>query len=147
MAIHSSHHPIDIGVHRIVQMAMATLVQEQADDGAWHHAFDMGVMPDAQTAIFLYLLGHTDPAWTQAIFRRIRCTQRVDGSWGVFPDAPGDLSTTVECYYALSLYAAWQGHETERTAAEAFICQKGGLQACRNLTKVVLAIGGRSRLG
>lgn len=142
MAIHSSHHPIDTGVHRIVQRAMAALLQEQADDGAWHHAFDMGVMPDAQTAIFLHLLGHADPPWTQALLQRLRGTQRSDGSWGVFPDAPGDVSTTVECYYALSLYAAWQDYEKERTAAEAFIVQKGGLNACRNLTKVVLAIGG-----
>ena len=35
--------------------------------------------------------------------RWIRSQQRVDGSWGDFPGAPGTLSTTVEAWVALRL--------------------------------------------
>lgn len=129
-------------LHRVVRTAVTNLIREQADDGAWHHAFDMGIIPDAKTAIFLHLLGHVDIGWTPALLARIRATQRLDGSWGVYPDAPGDLSTTVGCHYALSLHAGWGEMEQGRTMSEAFIRQAGGPTACRNLTKAILALGG-----
>ncbi|MCY0874950.1 MAG: hypothetical protein OWT28_01510 [Firmicutes bacterium] len=134
------------GIHSsiayVIKESMNSLLAEQSPDGAWHHGFEMGVMPDAQTAIFLYVLGHTDPSWLDGLLGRIAQAQHADGSWGPYDGASGDLSTTVECYYALAIYQRWVGRECEQRHAESFILKNGGLRGCRNLTKVLLAIGG-----
>lgn len=135
---HRDPAPLD----QVITAAMAHLLREQLPDGAWPHGFEMGVMPDAQTAIFLYLLGYSDVQWTQGLIQRILETQNMDGSWGPYEGAAGDVSTTVECYYALTLYDAWQSQSPLRLQAAAFIRAAGGLTACRNLTKVLLASGG-----
>ncbi len=126
----------------VIEDAKKVLLQEQSLDGSWLHGCEMGVMPDAQTAIFLYLLGQQDTAWTDGLLIRVLGMQRADGSFGSYENAKGDLSTTVECYYALMLYEAWNNYTDEMQRAEQFIMRNGGVRACRNLTKVLLAIGG-----
>ncbi|MCY0900914.1 MAG: hypothetical protein OWU32_01845 [Firmicutes bacterium] len=126
----------------LIDAALATLLHEQEVDGSFPHGFDMGVMPDAQTVIFLTLLDFRDALWTRALLGRLIDLQRADGSWGPYEGAPGDLSTTVECYYALALHDAWRLQPQARIAAEQWITGAGGIHACRNLTKVLLAIGG-----
>lgn len=144
MGYHIHQSAVDRGVvvQRIIQKAVTSLLNEQATDGSWQHGFEMGIMPDAQTASFLYLLNYRDPIWIQGLIDRMRETQNTDGSWSPYPDSPGDLSTTVECYYAMTLYDAWDEYPDERLATEQFILRSGGLKACRNLTKMLLAIGG-----
>lgn len=143
MAIHMPKLAIDKGLgQRVIQEAVASLLGDQAADGAWPHGIEMGAMPDAQTAVFLYLLDQRDPDWTRGLVRRMLETQNPDGSWSPYLGAQGDLSTTVECHYALTLYHVWSAHSERRLDAEQFILRSGGLAACRNLTKVLLAIGG-----
>lgn len=122
--------------------AVERLIESQSPGGFWTDCFDTGCMPDAQTAVYLHQLGVDDPAWTTPLLSRILSTQREDGSWGVYPGDDGDLSTSVECYYALQVYGGWHGHVEEKHLAEQFILRQGGLKRCRNLTKMLLAIGG-----
>lgn len=143
MNTHTLRSPIDTdAIHCVIQDAISALLKEQTADGSWRYGFEMGVTPDAQTAIFLYLLDYPDVKWTQSLLIRLLALQNPDGSWGSHEGAVGDLSTTVECYYALHLYDGWSSFPRERAAAERFILQSGGIHACRNLTKVILAIGG-----
>jgi len=127
---------------RVIEAALATLLSEQRVDGSFPHGFDMGVMPEAQTAIFLSLLDYKDAQWTRSLLNRVIESQRPDGSWGPYAGSPGDLSTTVECYYALALHDGWGFQPQGQLAAEQWISRAGGINACRNLTKVLLAIGG-----
>lgn len=122
--------------------AVKRLIDSQSMRGCWTDCFDTGSMPDAQTAIYLHLLGVDDPEWTKPLLSRVLSTQRADGSWGVYPGDEGDLSTSVECYYALQLYGRWDNYIERKRLATQFIHRNGGLKRCRNLTKMVLAIGG-----
>ncbi|BCJ85036.1 prenyltransferase/squalene oxidase repeat-containing protein [Effusibacillus dendaii] len=125
-----------------IKLAVQRLKDSQSSEGCWTDCFDTGVMADAHTAICLFLLDVSDPEWIEPLLNRILAAQRVDGSWGVYPGDEGDLSTTVECYYALDLYHCWFDHRERQELAKQFILQHGGLRKCRNLTKVILAIGG-----
>jgi sporulenol synthase len=128
---------------RVLEDGLERLVASQAQDGSWQHAFDTGVMPDAQTAIGLYLLGEQAWDWVRPLLVRLQAMQEEHGGWSVYPGDGGDLSTTVECYYALTLWRAWPvGSELAKCRAEKFIRERGGLRKCRNLTKTWLAVGG-----
>ncbi|GLG02325.1 squalene--hopene cyclase [Alicyclobacillus hesperidum subsp. aegles] len=129
-------------VDAAVKSACVQLLQHQGADGAWTDCFDTGMMPNAQTVISLYLIGYRDATWTAPLVRAIRKHQREDGSWGLFPGGAGDLSTTVECFYALELMKAWAPDDAPRVRAKAWIARHGGVRRCRNLTKMFLAVGG-----
>ena len=122
--------------------AIANLQTTQNRHGAWEECFDTGVMSDAQTVISLYLLGVSNRQWTDPILHKIESSQRENGSWGVYPGDEGDLSTTVECYYALALKGRWASRPCQQALAKNFIRRRGGLHQCRNLTKMFLAVGG-----
>jgi squalene-hopene/tetraprenyl-beta-curcumene cyclase len=71
----------------------------------------------------------------------LRC-QRGDGSWGQYYGAPGDLSTSVECYFALKLGGMSPSQEPLRKA-RSFILSQGGLPRVRVFTKIWLALFGQ----
>lgn len=128
-------------IDEIITKAARHLMDRQEPDGYWSECFDTGVMADAQTLISLALLGISDPDWAEPLLLRIRSHQRWDGSWGVHPEDEGDLSTTVECYYALTLYQRWPTFDAERQT-RSYILSHGGLTRYRNLTRIFLAVGG-----
>ena len=72
----------------------------------------------------------------------IRRRQREDGSWGMYYGSPGDLSTSVECYFALKLMGA-QPTEPSMVRAREFILSKGGIPKARVFTKIWLALFGQ----
>ena len=74
--------------------------------------------------------------------RHILQRQRSDGTWGQFYDAPGDLSTSTECYFALKL-AGYSANEPFMRKARDFIVAKGGVPKTRVFTKIWLALLGQ----
>ena len=67
--------------------------------------------------------------------------QKDDGSWGLAPDYPGDVSVSVETYLALKiLQIAPESPAMQR--ARAFILSVGGLAKVRMLTRICLATFG-----
>ena len=69
-------------------------------------------------------------------------TQRADGTWGQYYDAPGDLSTSIECYFSLKLAGVSLDEPFMRKARE-FILSKGGVPKARVFTKIWLALFGQ----
>ena len=65
--------------------------------------------------------------------------QREDGSWGQYFEAPGDVSTSVECYFALKL-AGISADAAEMRKAKEFILSKGGVPRVRIFTKIWLSL-------
>ncbi|WP_242392906.1 squalene--hopene cyclase [Anaeromyxobacter oryzisoli] len=67
--------------------------------------------------------------------------QKEDGSWGIAWNHPGDVSTTVESYFALRLLGV--GVEDPRLCrAERFIRDAGGIEKVRVFTRINLALFG-----
>jgi squalene-hopene/tetraprenyl-beta-curcumene cyclase len=72
----------------------------------------------------------------------IRRRQSPDGSWCMYYGAPGDLSTTIECYFALKLAGTSPSTPTMVKARD-FILANGGIPKARVFTKVWLALFGQ----
>ncbi len=71
----------------------------------------------------------------------IRSQQRADGTWTNFYGGPGDLSTTIEAYWALRLAGDPPEAEHMRIAAE-LIREQGGVARARVFTHLWLALFG-----
>lgn len=67
--------------------------------------------------------------------------QNEDGSWGIAPDHPGDVSTTAEAYFALKLLGVQPYKEPLRRARK-YILSAGGAAKVRIFTRIYLATFG-----
>jgi squalene-hopene/tetraprenyl-beta-curcumene cyclase len=114
----------------------------QHPDGYWWGEMESNPTMEAEYLMLTYFVGSDEGERWTLIANDIRRRQRDDGSWGIYYGAPGDLSTSIECYFALKL--AGVGHEEPamRLARE-FILGKGGVPKARTFTKIWLALFGQ----
>ena len=68
--------------------------------------------------------------------------QREDGSWALFFEGPGDLSTTIEAYFALKVLGV-PPTDLAMERALTFILGQGGVAESRVFTKIWLALFGQ----
>ena len=114
----------------------------QYDDGYWWGRLESNPTMEAEYLMLSFFLGKEDPVRWSKICRTILNEQKEDGSWGLYYGAPGDLSTSVECYFALKL-AGVSAESDEMTRARDFILSRGGVPKCRVFTKIWLALFGQ----
>jgi hypothetical protein len=113
--------------------------RSQFTDGFWWAELESNATMDAEYVLMTHFLGAGDPAIWGGVAQDIRGYQRDDGSWALYRGAPGDLSTTIECYFALKLTGD-AGPHLER--ARQFILAHGGLGRARVFTRIWLALCG-----
>ena len=114
----------------------------QYPEGYWWAELESNPTMEAEHLLLSYFLGHVEEDRWRKIAQDIRNRQREDGSWGMYYGAPGDLSTSVECYFALKL----SGDSIDDPAmirAKEFILSKGGVPNVRVFTKIWLALFGQ----
>ncbi|HEX4453360.1 MAG TPA: squalene--hopene cyclase [Kofleriaceae bacterium] len=116
--------------------------REQYADGFWWAELESNATMDAEYILMTHFIGVHDDAIWRGVASDIRGYQRPDGSWALYEGAPGDLSTTVECYFALKL-AGDAGPHLER--ARTFILDRGGIARTRVFTRIWLALCGEWR--
>ncbi len=117
------------------------LLSLQHESGWWRGELQTNVTMDAEDLLLREFLGIRTEAETERSTAWIRSQQRADGTWANFFEGPGDLSTTIEAYWALRLAGDDPGEEHMRIAAE-FIREQGGLPAARVFTHLWLALFG-----
>jgi squalene-hopene/tetraprenyl-beta-curcumene cyclase len=124
-----------------LERACEHLLALQNEAGWWRGELQTNVTMDAEDMLLREFLGIRTAAETERSAAWIRSQQREDGTWANFHGGPGDLSTTVEAYWALRLagYSAQEPHM--RTAAE-WVREQGGLERARVFTHVWLALFG-----
>ncbi len=129
-----------------VQAAIARtqgyLLSTQSPDGWWCGELESNVTITAEYLFLTHFLGVASTDRWAKIAAYIRDQQREDGAWGIYYDAPGDLSTTIEAYFALKLAGA-SPDEPAMRQARAFILSKGGVPRARVFTKIWLALLGQ----
>ena len=116
--------------------------QKQYQDGYWWGQLESNPTMEAEYLLLSHFLGKGDPKRWEKICNSILKSQRDDGSWGQYYQAPGDLSTSVECYFALKL----AGHSPDSlplSKARRFILSRGGIPNSRIFTKIWLALFGQ----
>ncbi len=117
------------------------LLSLQDDRGWWRGELQTNVTMDAEDILLREFLGIRRADETERSAAWIRSQQRADGTWANFFEGPGDLSTTIEAYWALRLAGDEPQAEHMRTAAE-FIRAEGGIECARVFTHLWLALFG-----
>jgi squalene-hopene/tetraprenyl-beta-curcumene cyclase len=122
--------------------AVKWLIDNQKPDGHWLGRTESNACMEAQWCLALWFLGLDDHPLRRRLGNSLLETQREDGSWQIYHNAPnGDINTTVEAYAALRSL----GHgddEPALTRAREWIAASGGLRNVRVFTRYWLALIG-----
>ncbi len=124
-----------------LESARERLLSLQDDAGWWRGELQTNVTMDAEDMLLREFLGIRRADETERSAAWIRSQQRADGTWANFHGGPGELSTTIEAYWALRLAGDPVDAAHMRAAAE-FIRGEGGLERARVFTHVWLALFG-----
>src|ERR1019366_6648522 len=120
-----------------LELASERLLSLQDGRGFWQGELQTNVTMDAEDVLLREFLGVRRDEETARSAAWIRSQQRADGTWGNFHGGPGELSTTIEAYWALRL--AGDPPEAEHMlAAASFIRAEGGLEHARAFTHLWL---------
>src|SRR5271165_2511088 len=124
-----------------LKRAAEHLLSLQNGAGWWRGELQTNVTMDAEDILLREFLGIRRAEETARSAAWIRSQQRADGTWANFFEGPGDLSTTVEAYWALRLAGDEPRAEHMLIAAE-FIRDQGGIESARVFTHLWLALFG-----
>src|SRR5262245_48726679 len=127
------------GADQVIARAHDRFRREQFADGYWWAELESNATMDAEYILMTNVHSERDEAIWRAVAQDIRSYQRADGSWALYAGAPGDLSTTIECYFALKL-AGDSGPHLDR--ARDFAIARGGIAGARVFTRIWLALCG-----
>lgn len=116
-------------------------INEQHEDGYWWYELESNVSITSEYLMLLYFLGIRDQEKYRKIAHHILKNQRPDGTWALYWGGKGDLSITVEAYFALKL-AGLPADDPRLRKAKEFILEHGGVEASRVFTKIYLALFG-----
>jgi len=129
-------------VDQSISMTQAYFRNSQSSEGYWCGELETNSTMEAEYLMLAFFLGRVDPERFRKVSNHILSRQRADGSWGQYYEAPGDLSTSVECYFALKL-AGYSADSQPMKSARNFILSRGGVSKVRVFTKIWLALFGQ----
>jgi len=129
-------------VDLVIERAQGWFAREQLADGDWWAELESNATMDAEYLLLTHFLGARDDEIWRGVAQDIRSYQRPDGSWAMYHGAPGDLSTTIECYFALKL-AGDAADAPHLARAREFIRGRGGIARARTFTRIWLALFGQ----
>jgi squalene-hopene/tetraprenyl-beta-curcumene cyclase len=124
-----------------IERTRLLMLQKQHAGGYWHAPLEANVGMDAQYVIFNRFMGRRPEVAERRLVEHILAKQGPDGSWPLFHNGPGHLSTTIEAYFALKL----TGHDPAEPAlarAREYIHAHGGLARAQVFTRAFLAYFG-----
>ncbi|HSP65495.1 MAG TPA: squalene--hopene cyclase [Candidatus Deferrimicrobium sp.] len=129
------------GARAAVAAATDHLLERQDERGWWSGELETNVTMTAEHVLLLAFLGLPHDDMRDGAIRHLLAGQREDGSWGLYHDAPADLSTTIEAYVALRVLGL-DGGRPELSQALRVIHEQGGAAHARVFTKIWLALFG-----
>jgi squalene-hopene/tetraprenyl-beta-curcumene cyclase len=113
----------------------------QRTDGYWWFTLEANETIGAEFLFLMHYLGEVDPDIERGIMNRILDVQRDDGTWSIYHDGPPDVSTTIECYFALKI-AGLSKDDPRMQKARSYVLARGGIEKARVFTKIHLAMFG-----
>ena len=117
------------------------LLSLQQPDGHWRGLLQTNVTMDAEDVLLREFLGIRDQRRLSRSAAWIRSQQAADGSWAKFAGGPGDVSTTIEAYWALKI-AGDEPAADHMARAAAWVREHGGTRAARVFTHIWMALFG-----
>ncbi len=115
--------------------------REQLPAGYWWAELESNVTITAEYIMLFHIMGLVNRDRERKMANYLLSKQTPEGYWAIYYGGPGDLSTTVEAYFALKL-AGYPADHPAMVRARAFILEKGGIIKCRVFTKIFLALFG-----
>lgn len=130
-------NPIDIAIEN----SRDFFFREQLPDGYWWAELESNCTITAEYIMLYRFMGIVDHAREQKMANYLLSKQTSEGFWTIYYGGPGDISTTVEAYFALKL-AGYPAEHPALEKARTFILNSGGIIKCRVFTKIFLALFG-----
>ncbi|MCL2760631.1 MAG: squalene--hopene cyclase [Desulfuromonadales bacterium] len=115
--------------------------REQLPEGYWWAELESNVTITAEYLMLFHILDMVDKEREGKIVNYLLEKQTEEGYWTIYYGGPGDLSTTIEAYFALKLAGIPAEHPAMKKARE-FVLENGGIIKSRVFTKIFLAIFG-----
>ena len=129
-------------VREALARTQARFFRTQRPEGYWIGELESNPTMEAEHVMLARFMGSDEGGRIPLVAEDIRRRQSPDGSWRMYYGAPGDLSTSIECYFALKL--AGDGADAPHMArAREFILAAGGVPKARVFTKIWLALFGQ----
>jgi squalene-hopene/tetraprenyl-beta-curcumene cyclase len=126
-------------VHQALKLAVNNSLDEIIDNTYWCGEVHSNA---AFTAQYIFLRQQFDLSFTandsSALIHWLFSQQNADGSWGIAPNFPGDVSTTTETYLALKILGV-EVCDPRMLSARLTIIKSGGIPVTRMLTRIFLA--------
>ncbi|MEX2431123.1 MAG: squalene--hopene cyclase [Dehalococcoidia bacterium] len=117
-------------------------LHSQASEGYWWGELESNPTMEAEYILLTHYLASDEGDRPAKAAVDIRRRQGKDGAWRMYYGAPGDLSTTIECYLALKLVGV-PADDPDMVRARDFILRNGGIPQARVFTKIWLALFGQ----
>jgi len=125
-----------------IDSAIQWLEEHQLPEGYWVGKLESNVCIEAEWLLALHFLGIDEDPKKEGLVKRLLNTQRDDGAWEIYFEAPrGDINATVEAYAALRASGLSPDAEPLVRARE-WILSNGGLRGVRVFTRYWLALIG-----
>lgn len=122
------------------------LRKDQSPDGSWDYPFDTGISTDTYMIILLRTLEINDEELIQGLTKRILSRQEKNGAWKLyFDEGDGNVTATLEAYYALLYSGYYPKNDKRLRAAKKFILANGGIKQASTYTKIMLALTGQQK--
>lgn len=126
--------PTDADLRRTIERAQDWLLSEQDAAGFWWGELESNASITAEYLLLTHHLGIGDRELWDGIARYLRAQQCDEGFWAQYLDGPGDISTSVEAYFALKL-AGDEPDAPHMQRAREWIIEHGGIAAARVLDR------------
>ena len=128
-------------LRRAIDGGQQWLIDQQDPSGFWWGELESNPSITSEYLLLTHHLGIGDRAQWDGIARYLRVQQRPQGFWAQYLDGPGDVSTSVEAYFALKL-AGDDPEAPHMRRAREWIVEQGGIASARVFTKIWLALFG-----
>lgn len=121
-----------------IESAQRSLVALQHPAGYWQAPLEANAEMNAEFMIYCHFMGEVDRELEAKLKKFLLEIQQPDGSWNLFPGGEGDLSTSIEAYFALKLAGLRAGDEP-MLQARRWIMSRGGIARVGALARFYLA--------
>ena len=122
-----------------ITSAQSWLLNDQHKEGYWWGELEANASITAEYLLLTHHLGIGElEKWAQ-MANYLRRQQTADGYWAQYLDGPGELSTTIEAYFALKL-SGEDPNAAHMVRARNWILEQGGIAKARVFTKLWLAL-------
>ena len=128
-------------IERAVRRAQAAMLGMQHPDGYWWAELESNVTITAEYIMLHRFLG-LDESQVPRMAADILHRQLANGGWSIWHGDGGELSTSVEAYFALKI-AGLAPDDPRMVKAREFILARGGALKTRVFTRIFLALFGQ----